>query len=487
MGLLGKLENVGKAVWDTGKEVVDVVGDVASVVDGAGAIGDFIERVGRFTDLEDVIVVGERFARWAQTAGLDEFLRAANAPILDGGQLVIAGMRLTTGLGEPEDGLRFGQGGARLHDVGATLRSAQPTANWSGAGANSYSVQNVKQMARTRTMAAADHQVHGVLATEAFQVNFHRDRLDDWYNWLADVGLVTFTLGLIPGVGQGLKAAADAHAVFVAVSRSSLELQQLSSEVGANAATLQQLVGRYENVGQTANLSQAGGDQNPPPPPSAPDEQSPTDGPGDKHPEDAPTTAPSEQPPGIPGQFVAPTQTSGGSGSGGGSGPPAMGGPPPAPPRALLDTPAPPRQETSAGGGRPSASGAQPGPLGGMLPAPMSAGAAPMAPAPGVPVELIKEAVQVAMQREAERQAAKDEEDEEDQDGDGKPDAEEDQDGDGKPDEKKDGPVAAPGGIDAGRAPVHIEMDVEAERLTMPITVTVDRENPIGPPPAPAP
>ena len=81
MGLLGKLENVGKAAWDTGKEVVDVVGDVASVVDGAGAIGDFIERAGRFTDLEDVIVVGERFVRWAPTAGLNEFLRAANAPI----------------------------------------------------------------------------------------------------------------------------------------------------------------------------------------------------------------------------------------------------------------------------------------------------------------------------------------------------------------------------------------------------------------------
>jgi hypothetical protein len=29
-------------------------------------------------------------------------------------------------------------------------------------------------------------------------------------------------------------------------------------------------------------------------------------------------------------------------------------------------------------------------------------------------------------------------------------------------------------------------MGVEAERLTMPITVTVDRENPIGLPPAPA-
>jgi hypothetical protein len=443
MGLLDKLENVGKAVWDTGKEVSDVV-------EGAAAIGDFIERVRN--------------------------LRVANAPILDGGQLVIAGMKLTTGLGGPEDGERFGRGGARLHDACATLRSALPTASWTGAGADSYTVHNVEQIDRSRAMAAADHQVHGVLATEAFQVSFHRDRLDDWYNWLADVGLVTFALGLIPGVGQGMKAAADAQAVLIAVGRSSSEVHQLSSEVGANAAALQQLVGRYENLGQTANISQTGQDQNPPAlpaPPSAPHEQSPKDRPGDEQPEDTAPTPPAEQPPGNLGQVVAPTPTSGGSGSAGRSGPRAMGGPPPAPsvgPPAML-------------GQKTSPSGAPPAPLGGMPPAPMSAAPAPMTAAPGIPVELIKETVQAALQREAERQAAEDEKDkdkeDEDGDGDGKPDLEKDH--------EKDRPGAAPGGIDAGRAPVHIEMEVDVERLATPITVTVDRENPIGPPPAPAP
>jgi hypothetical protein len=433
MGLLDKLENVGKAVWDTGKEVSDVV-------EGAAAIGDFIERVRN--------------------------LRVANAPILDGGQLVIAGMKLTTGLGGPEDGERFGRGGARLHDACATLRSALPTASWTGAGADSYTVHNVEQIDRSRAMAAADHQVHGVLATEAFQVSFHRDRLDDWYNWLADVGLVTFALGLIPGVGQGMKAAADAQAVLIAVGRSSSEVHQLSSEVGANAAALQQLVGRYENLGQTANISQTGQDQNPPPPPappSAPHEQSPKDRPGDEQPEDTAPTPPAEQPPGNLGQVVAPTPTSGGSGSAGRSGPRAMGGPPPAPsvgPPAML-------------GQKTSPSGAPPAPLGGMPPAPMSAAPAPMTAAPGIPVELIKETVQAALQREAERQAAEDEKDkdkeDEDGDGDGKPDLEKDH--------EKDRPGAAPGGIDAGRAPVHIEMEVDVEQLATPITVTVERES----------
>jgi hypothetical protein len=434
MGLLDKLENAGKALGDTGKEG--------------------IERVGR--------------------------LRAANGPILDGGQLVIAGMKLTTGLGVPEDGERFGRGGARLHDACATLRSAQPVANWTGAGADSYSVQNVEQTDRSRAMAATDHQVHGVLATEAYQVSFHRDRLDDWYGWLADVGLVTFALGLIPGVGQGLKAAAEAQAVLIAVGRSSSELHQLSSEVGASAAALQQLVGRYENVGRTAKISQAGPDQSPPPLPaplSTPHEQSPKDGPGDEQPEDTATTPPAEQPPGNPGQFVAPIPTSGGFG--GESASPAMSGPPPAPSVGPPAMAAPPGQKTSAGGGTPPAPGAPPVPPGGMPPAAMSAAPAPMAAAPGIPVELIKEAVQAALQREAERQAAEDEKAKDDEDGDGKPDLEKDQ--------EKDEPGAAPGGINAGRAPVHIEMEVDVERLATPITVTVDRENPIGPPPASAP
>jgi hypothetical protein len=428
MGLLGKLESFGKAAWDTRKEL----GDVAAVVKG---------------------------------------LRAANAPILHGGQLVIAAMKVTTGIGEPEDGVDFGQGGVRLHGAAATLMSAQPTASWSGAGAGAYSVENVKQMTRTRAMAAADHEVHGVLNTEAFQVDFHRDRLDRWYNWLADVGLVTFGLGLIPGVGKGLKAAADAQAVLVAVGRSSQELDQLSSEVEENAAALQQLVGRYEKVGQAANLSDRGADQYPPPPPPpAPHERSPEDGSGAKPPEGVPTTPPSEQPPGSAAQFVAPMQT-----SGGGSGSHAKGGPPQAPPMGLTQVPASPRQETSGGGGTRAAPGAPP--AGGMLPAAMSAGAAPMAPAPGVPLELIKEAVHGALKQEAERQAAEDEE--KDEDGDGKPDEEEgkeeeDKGKDGKPDEEKDDVAAAPGGSDA-------------TRLTTPITVTVDSQNPIGPPPAPAP
>jgi hypothetical protein len=387
-----------------------------------------------------------------ECVGKAALLRAANAPILTGGQIVIAGMKLTTGLGEPEDGARFGQGGARLHGVAATLMSAQPTESWSGAGATAYSVKDVKQMTWTRAMAAADHEVHGVLATEAFQIDFHRDRLDGLYNWLADVGLLTSALGLLPGVGLGLKAAADAQAVLVAVGRSSLELDQLSSEVESNAAALQQLVGCYERVEQTADLSQAGEAQDPPAPPPPPPEPSPEEKP-ERSPEDeskdqSAEGKPRTPPPGSPAQFVAS---------------PSRGGPPrsqsPAPPAAMAQVPASPARSAMSAP-----------PAGGMPPAPMSAGAAPTAPAPGIPIGLIKEAVLAALKQDADRQAAEDEEDKKDgDDGDKK-----DGDGDGKPDEAKDDEPAGPGGS-------------EGSRLTPPIAVTVDSENPIGPPPAPGP
>jgi EspA/EspE family len=475
MGLLDKLASLGKAVWDTGKEVVGVVGDLGAVVDGAGAVGDLIERIGKAAHLDDVVDIGGRLAGWAERVGLNKFLRAADSPILDGGQLVIAGMKLTTGIGEPDGGERFGLGGARHRDVTATLRSAGPTADWSGAGANSYAGQNVKQTTRTEALAAADHEVHRVLATAAFQVNFHRGRLDDWYNWLADVGLVTYAIGLIPEVGQALKSAADAQAVLAAVGSCSLELYQLSSEVGANTAALEQLVGRYEHLGQTTNLWSTGPDPDPsaPPPPAPsgqpPSQKPPSEGPGEDQPPGEPVPRIEEAP--VPS---APAPRVPSAGGGGGS---PTGGEPQATPPELPEGASAPEPQALEGARAP----AVPAASGGMPPGPMTAAPAPAAAAAGIPVGLIKEAVEAAMKRAAEEASEKDKEKDEDKDE--KDEDEKDEDHDGKPDK----PLAAAGGVESGRAPVHLETDVDPERLNTPMTVRLDRENPIGPPPVPTP
>ncbi|KAA0079704.1 hypothetical protein CIW52_26500 [Mycolicibacterium sp. P9-64] len=61
-----------------------------------------------------------------QSVGKYTFSPRSNAPNLTGGRAVTAGMKLTTGIGEPDDGARFGHGGARHHGAAATLMSAQP-------------------------------------------------------------------------------------------------------------------------------------------------------------------------------------------------------------------------------------------------------------------------------------------------------------------------------------------------------------------------
>ena len=397
-------------------------------------------------------------------------------------------MKLTTGVGTPEDGERFGHAGARCRDAVETLRSAQPSASWSGEGAESYSDRNVEQIARVENMTAVDHEVHRVLAEEAFQVDMHRDRLDDWYNWLADVGLVTFALGRIPGVGRSLKAAADAHAVLVAVGSSSIELYQLSSEVDANAAALQQLVGRYGDVAGTAAIAKTPPDQTAPAPPhEKTPEQAQEEAPAEEHPEEVPVPA-SDESPAVPSHFVAPSGRPAGAGTGAGGGPPMSGGAPAAASTAMPEAPVA-EFETSGSGPAPASAGAMPAAA---PPPPMNAGAAPMAPAPAIPVALIKEAIQAALQKEAEKRDA------EERDKDGKPDEDDeakdedamDRDGDGVPDEdtRPDGEVASgTSGTDADRPPVHVEMDVDVARLGTPVTVTFTGENPIGPPPTPTP
>ena len=79
-------------------------------------------------------------------------------------------MRLTTGVGEPENGDRFGQGWSRFNDAGETLTSAFPNDSWAGAGANAYADQNRAQTGRTNTVALLDRGVQTVIAREAYQV-----------------------------------------------------------------------------------------------------------------------------------------------------------------------------------------------------------------------------------------------------------------------------------------------------------------------------
>ena len=163
---------------------------------------------------------------------------ATGSEILDGGQKVIEGMRLTTGAGEPENGDRFGQGWSRFNAATETLTAAFPNDSWTGEAADAYIGQNRTQAGRTNAVALLDRGVQTVIAREAYQVAYHRDKLDDQSNFLADLSYVTMALGLVPGYGKAMKATVEAAAVQAALSICSLELYELSREANQNAAEL---------------------------------------------------------------------------------------------------------------------------------------------------------------------------------------------------------------------------------------------------------
>lgn len=271
-----------------------------------------------------------------------EALRSvAGSEILDAGQAVIAGMRLTTGWGEPESGERFGRGWSRFNEAQTTLRSAAPNETWAGAGAAAYTNQNRAQADRAGVLAVLDRSVHRALAREAYQVNYHRGKLDDQSNYLADFSYVSMGLALLPGYGKALKAAAEIAAVKAALGICSFELYEMSKEAGQNAAEIRQAIEGYAGVAPTAiPADPAIAAPPPPPPPHAP----------------PPQQAPSP-PPQAPPFEPCPTQPAGTG--------PAETPAPSTPPIAVAPTrPAPPRADDSPA---PGAAAADPGPVLGPL------------------------------------------------------------------------------------------------------------------------
>ena len=204
----------------------------------------------------------------SRAEGLLEKLRdVLGSDLLEYGQTVIAGVKDTTGQGNPEPGDAFGQAQSEFNRVNETLKSSMPDNGWAGAGSYAYADQNTRQQLRSDAMADADHEVHKVLYREAAQITLRRGYLDDQYNFLAGTSYVTFPLQFIPRYGEAMKMAIEIGALQTALGESYYQMTQLRSEVAENAAQLQQAVGRYSGLADGAELPGAAVNFDPPPPP----------------------------------------------------------------------------------------------------------------------------------------------------------------------------------------------------------------------------
>jgi hypothetical protein len=236
-------------------------------------IGELIESIAGRAGLKSVREFGESLTKPGKgpagdRAGelLEKLMDVLGSDLLDYGQTVIAGMKNTTGQGDPERGDVFGQAQSTFNGVNETLKSAVPDDGWDGAGSYAYADQNTRQQLRSEAMADADHEVHKVLYREAAQITLRRGYLDDQYNFLANTSYVTFPLQFIPRYGEAMKIAIEMGALQTALGESYHQMNQLQSEVAQNAAQLQQAVGRYSGVADGAELPSAAVNFDPPPP-----------------------------------------------------------------------------------------------------------------------------------------------------------------------------------------------------------------------------
>jgi hypothetical protein len=237
-------------------------------------IGELIESIAGRAGLKNVREFGESLAKPGKgpagdRAGelLEKLMDVLGSDLLDYGQTIIAGMKNTTGQGDPERGNVFGQAQSTFNGVNETLKAAVPDSRWDGAGSSAYADQNTRQQLRSEGMADADHEVHKVLCRESTQITLRRGYLDDQYNFLANTSYVTFPLQFIPRYGEAMKMAIEIGALQIALGESYYQINRLQSEVSQNAAELQQAVGRYSGVADGAELPGAAVNFDPPPPP----------------------------------------------------------------------------------------------------------------------------------------------------------------------------------------------------------------------------
>jgi EspA/EspE family len=455
------------ALWDVVADLGDLVTDVGkdvgkTVVDSVDTplIGLVNPGLGILAQVDEVVDLGGKLVDWANDIGLDKFVLAATSPILAAGQAAIADLRESTGSGQPEAGEKLSDSEQRFHQATEVLKSAHPGGSWTGTGSDAYSAADSRQEDRTKKLAALDQQLHGVIAREAGQIARTRAKLDDESNGLAEFGLTTIGYGLIPGVGPALKQAAELQAVAKALSECSVELQTLTGEVNANAAEVQQLAGQYTGCVPEQGAPYGGPPANPGPAPSA-------------------GAGPAQSPGGAGMGSGGGAGAGSGGGSGAGGGAPSAGTPtvPDMATQAMTEPATPGAASDRSGGGMSSGLGSLPS-GGGGSPSGSGSGGGGLA---SLIAEVIKAATQHSSNpKSPEEQAAEDAEQKKQEE----QAAKSEEAAVGQAAEPGAVPVAAAGDAQGGRAPVHVELDVDPARLDQPMTVTLDRDHPIVLPPA---
>jgi len=177
-------------------------------------------------------------------------MKLAESKVIAAAQLAIAGMKATTGSGDPYTGEQFRDSSKRLENVVETLIHAEPHEDrWNGTAAQVYNATNASHKRLASDVQAADNEIAGHLDVEAGQVTRTRRTLDDQSDWLTKYDLATAVMNLTPPTA-GLKFAMDLAAAAAALDTAGVTMAVLVKNSLENADRIGEASKRYEKPAQ---------------------------------------------------------------------------------------------------------------------------------------------------------------------------------------------------------------------------------------------
>jgi hypothetical protein len=220
------------ATGDIGQAMADgrkVMGDGKDIALGLSSLGANLGPVPSFLEKNPI-------------------MKLAESKVIMAAQLTIAGMKFTTGSGDPYTGDQFRDSSKRLENVVETLIHAEPHEDrWNGTGSQVYNATNASHRRLASDVQAADAEIAGHLDTEAGQVTRTRQTLDDQSDWLTKYDLATAVMNLAPPTAA-LKFAMDLAAAAAALDTAGVTMAVLVKNSLENADRIGEASRRYENA-----------------------------------------------------------------------------------------------------------------------------------------------------------------------------------------------------------------------------------------------
>jgi hypothetical protein len=260
---MGFLDEVGKVLdkVETATPIDLITGITGAVNDVPNLVGDVAQ--GNFgqalVDGRKVLGDGKDIALGLSSLGaslgpVPSFLenntamKLTESKVLAAAQLLIAGMKATTGSGDPCTGQEFRDSSKRLENVVETLIHAEPHEDrWDGTASQVYNATNASHRRLASDVGTADLEIAGFIDTEAGQVDRTRTTLDESSDKLTKYDLATMWMNATPPT-RALKFALDCTAAVGALDVAGATMAVLVKNSLENATRIRGSAQRYEDA-----------------------------------------------------------------------------------------------------------------------------------------------------------------------------------------------------------------------------------------------